>query len=294
MTNLAGAGFNAGPGAGAMSSIVLQPGIFKFYGNDSTSHKQKATLYNPFDFKIKYKIMSTAPLKYLVAEPKGSIQPRSYVELLVRINKNVSFQDDPQQSSKLAKDKLRVIAYRLKDNSIYDDNDDDDLPNDSNNNSGNLTLVSKKDYLLVYFNRRSDAADFIHDQLNDEDALLGANDNLASYSSLSHGNNLNAIMNMNRSSMNSMKNRGSPLTSAMKKPTILNNRKVIIPASAVAEGENVNYLVLLIGLICLGVLFLPLNSTTESSLPKYLHVTVEIKLFASFVMGMVTMVILRS
>ena len=66
---------------------------------------------------------------------------------------------------------------------------------------------------------------------------------------------------------------------------VSNSGKVIIPASAVAEGENVNYLVLLIGLICLGVLFLPLNSTTESSIPKYLHVTVEIKLFASFVMG---------
>ena len=110
------------------------------------------------------------------------------------------------------------MAYRLKENSIYDDNNDDDLLSDSNNNKDNehLILVSKKDYLLVYFNRRSDATDPMYDQMNEEDALFGVNDNLASYSSLACGNNLNAIMNMNRSSINSVKNRVSPLTSAMK------------------------------------------------------------------------------
>lgn len=102
----------------------------------------------------------------------------------------------------------------MKDNSNYADNDDDDLPSDSNNNNDHSTLVSKKDYLLVYFNRRSDA-----DHVNEGDALLGANDNLASYSSLSHGNNLNAIMNMNRNSMNSIKNRASYPSSALKKQT---------------------------------------------------------------------------
>lgn len=57
--------------------------------------------------------------------------------------------------------------------------------------------------------------------------------------------------------------------------------------------ESVNYLVIIIGLICLVLIFLPTVGTSESSIPNYLHMTFEMKLFASFVLGMVTMVILK-
>jgi hypothetical protein len=59
-------------------------------------------------------------------------------------------------------------------------------------------------------------------------------------------------------------------------------------------GENVNYLVILVGAICLGILFLPSIGTADTIMPKYMHVNNEIKLFASFVLGMVTMVILKA
>lgn len=48
---------------------------------------------------------------------------------------------------------------------------------------------------------------------------------------------------------------------------------------------SVNYLVILIGLICLTLIFLPLIGTSDSSIPVYMHMTFEAKLFASFVLG---------
>jgi hypothetical protein len=49
--------------------------------------------------------------------------------------------------------------------------------------------------------------------------------------------------------------------------------------------ESVNYVAIFIGLICLSFLFLPLIGNTDSRLPAYLHITLEVKLFASFVLG---------
>jgi len=57
--------------------------------------------------------------------------------------------------------------------------------------------------------------------------------------------------------------------------------------------ESVNYLVIIIGLVCLVFIFLPTVGTQDSNIPNYMHMTFEMKLFASFVLGMVTMVILK-
>jgi hypothetical protein len=50
------------------------------------------------------------------------------------------------------------------------------------------------------------------------------------------------------------------------------------------NNESVSYLVILVGLICLGIMFLPLTNV-ETKLPSYFQVSFEIKLFASFVLG---------
>lgn len=50
-------------------------------------------------------------------------------------------------------------------------------------------------------------------------------------------------------------------------------------------ADNVNYLVILLGLVCLGILFLPLTGSTDSFLPLYLHVTHEVKLISTFILG---------
>ena len=61
--------------------------------------------------------------------------------------------------------------------------------------------------------------------------------------------------------------------------------KGISSSGVYPNTDNVNYLVIFVGLICFGLLFLPLVGSAGSRLPDYLHITLEIKLFASFVLG---------
>jgi hypothetical protein len=54
-------------------------------------------------------------------------------------------------------------------------------------------------------------------------------------------------------------------------------------------------LTIFVGVVCLGLLFLPTVGVNEDqhSLPKYLHLTFEMKLCAAYILGMVTMAILK-
>jgi len=111
------------------------------------------------------------------------------------------------------------------------------------------------------------------------------------YSSFSHGNSLDDMMGLDKISSSSSLNK-SKINHYGK------NLKFLPPVGS--TNENVNYLVILIGVICLIILFLPTTSHVDSQsreiskLHSYLFMTFEIKLFASFVLGMVTMVILRT
>ena len=60
-----------------------------------------------------------------------------------------------------------------------------------------------------------------------------------------------------------------------------------------SNENSVSHMVIFVGLVCLCIMFLP-SVGSQSHLPSYVHTTFEIKLFASFVLGMVTMVILRA
>ena len=269
------------------------------------------------------------------------------------MHKNVSFKDD--RSSQLAKsgqqtDRLRILLFKFRhSNAMSDaDQDDDDVAsstngdfNDTNNNKENekYILIGKRDFPIIFIARQQQqqhhggdnlATDENNDLMFDDDAAtnndLFHSQLLANNSSLSYGNNLNAIMNLNR---NSIKNRSAansnassasttPLNNSNSQKLMMNRNNTgasnnnrfmmhnMMPQAYAhyANTENINYLVVLIGLICLGILFLPLNvsmtqltasnGSIESRIPIYLHVSIEVKLFASFVMGMIAMVILRA
>lgn len=106
------------------------------------------------------------------------------------------------------------------------------------------------------------------------------------YSSFAHGNNLNSMIN---SSRGSLANRND-------KSALQNRNSSQSTSSSLPNENNVNYLVILIGVICLCILMLPLAGSQDanSSIPSYLYVSYEIKLFVSFILGMVTMVILKA
>nr|XP_022912129.1 motile sperm domain-containing protein 1-like [Onthophagus taurus] len=64
--------------------VFVFPTMLKFYTSSKHTHKQLITIYNPYDFTIKYKVLCTAPNKYNVTDPEGSIRPQSCIDLVVR------------------------------------------------------------------------------------------------------------------------------------------------------------------------------------------------------------------
>ncbi|CAF5166078.1 unnamed protein product, partial [Rotaria magnacalcarata] len=52
---------------------------------DPSTFSQVLTLYNPYDFVVRYKVLCTAPKKYSVAEPQGEIRAQHSVDTIVRL-----------------------------------------------------------------------------------------------------------------------------------------------------------------------------------------------------------------
>lgn len=64
--------------------IFVFPQTITFYLDDQSSHKQVLTLYNPYDFPVKFKVLCTAPNKYQVVDPEGIIKAISCVDIVIR------------------------------------------------------------------------------------------------------------------------------------------------------------------------------------------------------------------
>lgn len=64
--------------------IFVFPQSITFYLEDQSSHKQVLTLYNPYEFPVKFRVLCTAPYKYQVVDPEGVIKPSSCVDIVVR------------------------------------------------------------------------------------------------------------------------------------------------------------------------------------------------------------------
>lgn len=64
--------------------IFVFPQSITFYMDDQSTHKQVLTLYNPYDFPVKFRVLCTAPYKYQVGDPEGVIKVRSCVDIVVR------------------------------------------------------------------------------------------------------------------------------------------------------------------------------------------------------------------
>lgn len=53
--------------------VFVFPTNLVFYSDDPQSHTRVVTIYNPYDFPLNYKMMSTDPNKYSVTEPEVCI-----------------------------------------------------------------------------------------------------------------------------------------------------------------------------------------------------------------------------
>lgn len=84
-----------------VKSVYFYPATLQFFADDPNSHKQIITIYNPLDFNVKFKgnilisivkmtsefhkililVLTTAPKKYTIDEPEGTIKSKSCIEL---------------------------------------------------------------------------------------------------------------------------------------------------------------------------------------------------------------------
>ncbi|XP_018415341.1 PREDICTED: motile sperm domain-containing protein 1-like [Nanorana parkeri] len=64
--------------------IFIFPPSLDFYADEQASHKQVLTLYNPFPRVLRYKVLSTAPLRYTVVDAEGLVKPNSCIDIVTR------------------------------------------------------------------------------------------------------------------------------------------------------------------------------------------------------------------
>ncbi|KAJ3660504.1 hypothetical protein Zmor_004949 [Zophobas morio] len=66
--------------------VFIYPSELTFFVGSQITHKQLLTLYNPYEFPVKYQVYANTADRYGVVDPKGTIAPHSYIDLLVRHN----------------------------------------------------------------------------------------------------------------------------------------------------------------------------------------------------------------
>lgn len=201
--------------------VFVYPTPITFYLDDQTSHKQVLTLYNPYEFPIRFRVLCTAPNKYTVVDPEGSIRPRCCIDIVVRHNA-------VSPSNCNITDKFRVQMQ----------------------NHSTRQVIGKQDVAATLMQGKpsSNALDS-----SEEFLRLPANP-----SSIHHQFGL-----------------------------VRDSRQVV------GRYQTPNYVVLLAAIVCIGALLLPTQGDQGTAIPIYLHLSSNLKLIFAYVLGMVTMVVLK-
>lgn len=111
--------------------VFIFPNSISFYVDDHKTHKQVLTLYNPYEFPIKFQskcfgnvflnlhqfcmitfsVLCTAPKKYSVVETSGSVASKCCVDLVVR-------HKQPTIANCQIQDKLRIQVHEIGNNKV--------------------------------------------------------------------------------------------------------------------------------------------------------------------------------
>uniref|UniRef100_A0A6M2DIU0 Putative conserved plasma membrane protein n=1 Tax=Xenopsylla cheopis TaxID=163159 RepID=A0A6M2DIU0_XENCH len=201
--------------------VFVFPPTLTFYTKSRETHKRVLSLYNPYEVPIEFIVKSTAPTKYTVIDPEGSIAPHSIVDITVR-------HLCPNVGNSFVKDRFRVL---MKDKITK-------------------KVLGKRDLRVE-----------LVDGYEEEQSTLGD-----SHRDLSYFNPKNVTD---------------------------------LPAENSQQAQPIpkqpSWLVAFIGLICICGLFFPtdVSSETVNTFLPAAKLSVSIKLILSFVLGMITMTVLR-
>uniref|UniRef100_F1L9R5 Motile sperm domain-containing protein 1 n=1 Tax=Ascaris suum TaxID=6253 RepID=F1L9R5_ASCSU len=211
--------------AGTLPVFVF-PGSIDVIFTQPHTHKQLVTLYNPYEFPISYRVLCTAPKKYSVIEPRGTLKAKCCVDIVIRhlganIRSNIGVPD---------RFRFEVCKY------------------------GYTEVSGRKDIAVRLVENASDIA---------RQASLDQSNFHASF---------------------------PPDGSSRLSPP-----QYAFPSNPGApSSQSSPWLAVVAALACIGALMLPTQGDMMPSLlPTYLHLSVPQKLVAAYVLGIVTMLIIR-
>ncbi|XP_017878086.1 motile sperm domain-containing protein 1-like isoform X1 [Ceratina calcarata] len=234
--------------------VFVFPQSITFFLDDQSTHKQVLTLYNPYDFPIRFRVLCTAPNKYKVVDPEGTIKARCCVDIVVRhksplpsncnvVDKfRIQMQEHPTKQAIGKRDveaKLLAGTTEATGRSTPDPEMFQQLPINESRQQQSYALIAQNKAMDKY-TRKSVKLKY---------DLFGGNKNAKMY-----------------------------LSSDMK---------------CSMDKGGTNYIALIAGIICIIGLLLPTEGERNNRVPDYLYLSINLKLIFSFVLGMVTIIILR-
>ncbi|XP_068439173.1 motile sperm domain-containing protein 1 [Clinocottus analis] len=203
--------------------VFVFPTELVFYADEQTSHKQVLTLYNPYEFALKFKVLCTAPNKYTVVDATGAVKPQCCVDIVIRHRD------------------VRACHY-----GVYD-----------------------KFRLQVSEQSQRKALGY-----KEVTATLRPS---ASQEPSSHRSQDEERRLKEQFAVSEFFEQTAPCQTESR---------------PVAGGPSL--LTVLLGLVCMAALMLPTLGEQEFTVPVYLHLSINKKLVAAYVLGLLTMVILRT
>lgn len=248
--------------------VFVFPTALTFYADDSSSQRQVLTIYNPYDFSIRFSgefsvsefvmptyssVLSTCPRKYNVVDPIGTIRPRYAVDMYV----------------------LGLVAGTAT-------------------NDNRCRVVRINDVSRGHHNKTDQFR--IRMQRSGDQNPCGSRDVSATLYATKKSSQTSASGEMNNSMFSMTQSAESNDDGAPREHRINDNQ----PPDLRIRHQNPNLLITLIALSCVLILMMPVASEgivdaeARSLLPSYLHIALPHKLIAAYVLGLVTMVIFRT
>ncbi|XP_055355235.1 motile sperm domain-containing protein 1-like [Paramacrobiotus metropolitanus] len=253
--------------------VFIFPNTLHFFASEKDSLRQILTIYNPYDFPLRFRVYCTAPKLYSVVDAQGTVKPGFCSDVIIRHNAPVAAHFNKP-------DKFRIHIY-------------DAYASPPEAPGG---LLGRKTFEAVLRDKRSP-----HSRSADADE-----ESDSEFAPLNLPHSASSAAGAARSAP------ASPppgAGAAQWQPALGRRGKVHFGASDSAPPPPVSGpppshltapspLIVLLGVLCVAALCLPTDGhgshNQNSPWPVYLHLTLNQKLVAAYILGLVTMVILRS
>ncbi|XP_071951194.1 motile sperm domain-containing protein 1-like [Antedon mediterranea] len=200
--------------------VFVFPSELNYYADDRNTHKQVITVYNPYEFPLRFKVLSTSPKKYTVVESEGIVQRGCCIDVVIRYK-------DVNPTYYGSRDKFRLQIYE----------------------QGQRKALGRKDIVSMLFESSREKSREPEFEESDSMTEIAA----------------------------------GPASSSIR-----------FRERTRQESTGPSFLMILVAMACMLALMVPTHGEKESRLPDYLHLTINQKLIAAYILGLVTMALLRT